>query len=153
MMAPSWTPLETLSRYLFLADSSASLSPMAPTHVSILGDLFSSQWIDNTEFNVRLARYQSIFPDPAHSVTASQDVPVLINVTGNHDIGYGYDISQSRLDRWEQAFGKSNFISSVVIPDPSQDEGVVHQPRRLHLIVLNTMLLDGPSSDEVKKKK
>ncbi|KAF8925481.1 hypothetical protein BGZ58_000773, partial [Dissophora ornata] len=128
-----------------------------PTHVSILGDLFSSQWIDDTEFNVRLARYQSIFPDPAttaaaYSRAASQeednDVPVLINVTGNHDIGYGYDISQSRLDRWEQVFGKSNFMSSVVIPDLSLVEGSVDSVQRLHLIVLNTMLLDGPSSDE-----
>ncbi|KAI1295702.1 hypothetical protein EDD11_007852 [Mortierella claussenii] len=68
---------------------------------------------------------------------------MLINITGNHDIGYGYDISQARLDRWETAFGKSNFITTVDIPSKMEGER-----QRLHLVVLNTMLLDGPSSDE-----
>lgn len=92
-------------------------------------------------------------------------VPVMINITGNHDIGYGYDISQDRIERWEQVFGKSNFISSVDIPttavvgsendtdsrrtQSSNGSDTHRSSRRLHLVVLNTMLLDGPSSDEV----
>ena len=90
---------------------------------------------------------------------------MMINITGNHDIGYGYDISQDRIERWEQVFGKSNFISSVDIPTAavvgsendtdsrrtrsSDGSGIQGNTRRLHLVVLNTMLLDGPSSDEV----
>lgn len=172
MMSPSWEPLAYLSSLL---SRSATHTPRSPTHVSILGDLFSSQWIDDTEFDVRVARYRSIFPDPSLSSSGSvagavgagveSSVPVMINITGNHDIGYGYDISQDRVERWEQVFGKSNFISSVDIPtaavvgrendtdsrrtqssNGSDSDG---SSRRLHLVVLNTMLLDGPSSDEV----
>ncbi|KAG0198888.1 hypothetical protein BGX28_007726 [Mortierella sp. GBA30] len=133
----------------------------APTHISVLGDLFSSQWIDDQEFEVRLNRYRSIFVDPRKD-TQLKDVllPELINITGNHDIGYGNDISQSRLDRWEHVFGRSNFISTVPIPGPErQEQGSSRTPTgseessqehasKLHLVVLNTMLLDGPSTDE-----
>jgi hypothetical protein len=143
-----------------------------------LGDLFSSQWIDDAEFDTRVARYRSIFPDPSLSSGAgagavtgedSRSVPVMINITGNHDIGYGNDISQDRVTRWEQVFGKSNFISSMDIPSMEgngasendtysrrtqtssneENNGTNRSSRRLHLVVLNTMLLDGPSSDEV----
>ncbi|KAF9542545.1 hypothetical protein EC957_001838 [Mortierella hygrophila] len=159
MMSPSWEPLAELSSLL---SRSTTHTPRSPTHVSILGDLFSSQWIDDTEFDVRVARYRSIFPDPSlsssESVTGAvgageeSTIPVMINITGNHDIGYGYDISQDRVERWEQVFGKSNFISSVDIPtsgsENDTDSRRTQSSRRLHLVVLNTMLLDGPSSDE-----
>ncbi|KAG0269442.1 hypothetical protein BGZ95_002074 [Linnemannia exigua] len=177
MMSPSWEPLTHLSS--LLSRSTESHAPRSPTHVSILGDLFSSQWIDDTEFEVRVARYRSIFPEPTSSVTtgsggvgagkeeAGSMMPVvMINITGNHDIGYGYDISQYRVERWEQVFGKSNFISSMDIPaanvvvvggsessgndteSRSSTQGHGTSNRKLHLVVLNTMLLDGPSSDE-----
>lgn len=173
MMSPSWEPLAYLSSLL---SRSTTHTPRSPTHVSILGDLFSSQWIDDTEFDVRVARYRSIFPDPSLSTSGSvartvgagdgSSVPVMINITGNHDIGYGYDISQDRVERWEQVFGKSNFISSVDIPtaavvgsendtdsrrmqSSNRSETRHGSSRKLHLVVLNTMLLDGPSSDEV----
>ncbi|KAF8950943.1 hypothetical protein BGZ46_004246 [Entomortierella lignicola] len=151
MIKPSWKPMEKLSSYK--QNNSWTHSLNSPTHICVLGDLFSSQWIDNEEFKIRLARYQSIFRDPAtHSIYSTtthpnNDIPILINVTGNHDIGYGYDISQARLDRWEQVFGKSNFVSSIVIPS-SEDLKDSQSPRKLHFVVLNTMLLDGPSSDE-----
>ncbi|KAF9438238.1 hypothetical protein BGZ76_009069 [Entomortierella beljakovae] len=152
VMKPSWEPLEMLSSLAFQNNNSWIHKPKSPTHVTILGDLFSSQWIDDAEFNVRLARYQSIFYDPAKvsssSISSSDnhDIPILINITGNHDIGYGYDISQDRLTRWELVFGKSNFISTLTIPTHNSE--LLDQPRKLHFVVINTMLLDGPSSDE-----
>ncbi|KAK3831016.1 MAG: hypothetical protein J3R72DRAFT_455334 [Linnemannia gamsii] len=178
MMSPSWEPLAHLSS--LLSRSTDPHTPRSPTHVSILGDLFSSQWIDDTEFEVRVARYRSIFPEPTSSVTSGSGAGsgtgedevgsampvVMINITGNHDIGYGYDISQYRVERWEQVFGKSNFISSMDIPaansavvdnsessendteSRSTTQGRGASNRKLHLVVLNTMLLDGPSSDE-----
>lgn len=76
---------------------------------------------------------------------AEQDTPELINITGNHDIGYGYDISQTRIERWEQAFGKSNFVTTTRIPSL----GEKGESQTLHFVVLNTMLIDGPSADEV----
>ncbi|KAF9132895.1 hypothetical protein BGW39_011081 [Mortierella sp. 14UC] len=166
MMSPSWEPLAHLSS--FSPSSTGPHTPRSPTHVSILGDLFSSQWIDDTEFEVRVARYRSIFPDPsiatatatATSSGTERSGPVMINVTGNHDIGYGNDISQYRIERWEQVFGRSNFISSMDIPtahvagnnendtESRSTQGSSAGSRKLHLVVLNTMLLDGPSSDE-----
>ncbi|KAF9273757.1 hypothetical protein BGZ68_001238 [Mortierella alpina] len=169
MTSPSWSPLSMLSTVFGPLVPKADRQSTAPTHISILGDLFSSQWIDDQEFHVRLARYRSIFVDPASRPQQQQQqqqqqqesssqqanplnsVPVLINITGNHDIGYGYDISQARLDRWEQAFGRSNFIQTVDIPDPSRAKSKdtsQESTQRLHLVILNTMLLDGPSSDE-----
>lgn len=177
MMAPSWPSLGIISSYFAAitawSDDHDQVNAQihqqhphqSPTHVSVLGDLFSSQWIGDQEFDIRLARYRSIFQDPAVISQkapsllglSSKDIlnshPVLINVTGNHDIGYGNDISQTRLDRWERVFGKSNFISLVDIPNttPSIDGGDSSNipGSRLHLVVLNTMLLDGPASDEV----
>lgn len=175
MTATSWS-LKATSRYLGAIagwdtdhedDTTQRDRRLGPTHVSVLGDLFSSQWINDQEFDIRLARYRSIFVDPASTSQGSflqsfgffdmgtaNSVPILINVTGNHDIGYGNDISQYRLSRWEQAFGKSNFITQVDIPDnikndqddPSSSSNTVAS--KLHLVVLNTMLLDGPASDE-----
>ncbi|KAI9242498.1 MAG: hypothetical protein BYD32DRAFT_208943 [Podila humilis] len=159
MMSPSWSPLYSLWNLVspniheHQHDSNSSSwtqPPITPTHVTILGDLFSSQWIDNTEFDVRLKRYQSIFTEPLSTMTSSfpyiqiaeKDTPELINVTGNHDIGYGYDISQERIERWEQSFGKSNFVTTTRIPLGGAEE------RILHFVVLNTMLIDGPSADE-----
>ncbi|KAF9362963.1 hypothetical protein BGX34_005178 [Mortierella sp. NVP85] len=175
-MAPSWPSFGIVSSYFAAitawgndhdqmnAQIHQQHPRQSPTHVSVLGDLFSSQWIGDQEFDIRLARYRSIFQDPAViSQRApsllrlfSKDIlnshPVLINVTGNHDIGYGNDISQARLDRWERVFGKSNFISLVDIPNtiPSIGDGDSSNTpgSRLHLVVLNTMLLDGPASDE-----
>ncbi|KAG0335756.1 hypothetical protein BG000_007257 [Podila horticola] len=161
MMSPSWSPLYSLwnlvspNIHQHHHDNNSSTwiqSPTIATHVTILGDLFSSQWIDNTEFDVRLKRYQSIFTDPLSTMTSSfpyvqiaeQDTPELINITGNHDIGYGYDISQSRIERWEQAFGKSNFVTTTRIPSLGGEE----EAQTLHFVVLNTMLIDGPSADE-----
>ncbi|KAF9904151.1 hypothetical protein EC991_002986 [Linnemannia zychae] len=162
MMSPSWEPLAYLSSFFSSPSSTGSYTPRSPTHVSILGDLFSSQWIDDTEFEVRVARYRSIFPDPSISTALSgtgSSGPIMINITGNHDIGYGYDISQYRVERWEQVFGRSNFISTMDIPtahgaavgineNDTESWGSSAGSRKLHLVVLNTMLLDGPSSDE-----
>ncbi|ODQ79808.1 hypothetical protein BABINDRAFT_166912 [Babjeviella inositovora NRRL Y-12698] len=46
---------------------------LTPTHVAVLGDLFSSQWIGDTEFYNRTRRYISrLFPQPAEYVTDIQ---------------------------------------------------------------------------------
>ncbi|CAG8762669.1 6809_t:CDS:2, partial [Dentiscutata heterogama] len=81
-----------------------SLFTHKPTHTIILGDLFSSQWTNDKEFKKRVERYKWIFGDPRGEYTHE-----LINLTGNHDIGYGSDMSRYRVDRWEREFGKTNF--------------------------------------------
>ena len=32
----------------------------------------------------------------------------MVNLVGNHDIGYGNEIVDWRLNRWEKAFGETN---------------------------------------------
>ena len=41
-----------------------SLFTRKPTHAIVLGDLFSSQWIKEKEFDKRVERYKWIFSDP-----------------------------------------------------------------------------------------
>jgi len=79
---------------------------LAPTHVFVLGDLFSNQHVSDSEFVTRLQRYQYVFE--------SVNVP-LYNITGNHDLGYAGEVTIQRVARFEQAFGKVN--DEVVIAD------------------------------------
>ena len=105
-----------------------------PTHVSVLGDLLGSQWIDDTEFEARTWRFwHRIFPEYSkieegdmqmkdryggvmgkkiHKLGAKDEeaekwTKRLINLPGNHDIGYGGDITKHRVERYEKAFGRS----------------------------------------------
>ncbi|CAG8556449.1 10792_t:CDS:2 [Ambispora gerdemannii] len=126
-----------------------SLFRPPPTHVIILGDLFSSQWIGDREFEKRVQRYKWIFGDPNNEYTHK-----LINLTGNHDIGYNRDMTRSRVDRWEREFGKMNFVEKIPIKnefnnreegenEDEDDESGIH-----HLIVVNAQNIDGPARDE-----
>ena len=60
-----------------------------------------------------------------------------MNITGNHDIGYAGELNTERLGRWEQYFGPSNFVSTLVIPD--------NPP--LRIVLFNTLNLDSPATD------
>lgn len=146
-----------------------------------MGDMFSSQWIGDSEFYNRTKRMLTrLFPRPeAQTVTeldfikAHKDVdwrahfhwfnealnegkftnpssyhysdvrdwtganltdePLFINITGNHDIGYG-DTTYQHMCRWRKLFGKDNFWIEY-------DNGTDHAWR---IVVLNSLALDGP---------
>nr|CAG8441532.1 1843_t:CDS:2 [Entrophospora candida] len=103
-----------------------SLFSSKPTHTIVLGDLFSSQWIKDKEFKQRTERYKWIFGDPKGEYNHK-----LINLTGNHDIGYSGDMNKHRVERWKEAFGEMNFI------------------KKFHkLAIINSMNVDGPVLDE-----
>jgi len=131
-----------------------------PTHVSVLGDLLGSQWINNHEFDRRANRFWNRVFVGAHpwshntheeeseyiaawdfvdKVGASQ-TPALLNVAGNHDIGYAGDINQHRIDRFERAFGKVNWRIRIPFSHPSSN-----LTTELHLVNLNSMNLDNPA--------
>eukprot|EP01132_Coremiostelium_polycephalum_P003258 gene3258-4080_t len=74
---------------------------LSPSLVFVLGDLFSSQYISDSEFNIRTDRYNYIFEPLAGNT-------YMVNITGNHDIGYANEASRSRIDRFESVFGKVN---------------------------------------------
>jgi len=83
---------------------SSMMSSVRPTHVFVLGDLFSSQWISEFEHNERVKRYNWIFNHPRIDSGEVQ----LINITGNHDIGYANEVSNHHISIFERAFGPVN---------------------------------------------
>lgn len=158
-----------------------------PSHVTVLGDLLGSQWISDEEFEWRAWRYWNrVFksgkigsghlldetPEDTHETRQIQaeilgDDPdwkdKIINIVGNHDIGYAGDIDKARIDRFEKHFGLVNWKITFTLPisdyteppkagseeiDPKKDH-----PPEIHIIVLNTMNIDGPvwEADEQKK--
>ena len=86
----------------------------------------------------------------------------VINIAGNHDIGYAGDIDEARVVRFEQAFGAVNWEIWFTLPDASSNETITHPssedgddaatpaeqpppPPALRLAILNTMNLDTPA--------
>ncbi|GMF82770.1 unnamed protein product [[Candida] boidinii] len=67
--------------------------------------------------------------------------PLFINITGNHDIGYG-DSTYQHMTRWRKLFGKENFWIEF-------DNG---KESAYRIVVLNSLFLDGPlMHDEFKQ--
>lgn len=131
-----------------------------PTHISVLGDLLGSQWISNDEFDRRADRYWDRVFVGAHfwkhetpeeelrdipawdfldNLNSSQ-TPALLNVAGNHDIGYAGDIDYHRIQRFERAFGQVNWRIRIPFSDLSSN-----LTTQLHLVNLNSMNLDNPA--------
>ncbi|KAK9450547.1 uncharacterized protein V1518DRAFT_215996 [Limtongia smithiae] len=80
---------------------------LRPTNIVVLGDLFSSQWISDGEFENRTKRYASrIFTSRALERNGGGE---LWNVSGNHDIGYAHDVTTARVSRFRKNFGALNF--------------------------------------------
>ncbi|KAA8574774.1 hypothetical protein MFRU_002g05220 [Monilinia fructicola] len=145
-----------------------------PTHVTVLGDLIGSQWIDDEEFEERGRRYWNrVFkhgeriPDEIMSQPSAefQDTIILgddaaawkrriINVAGNHDVGYAGDISQDRVARFERVFGKPNYELRFQLPLEKNtstfatDIGEGRDIPEIRIMVLNDMNLDTPVSDK-----
>ncbi|KAI5206727.1 hypothetical protein E4T39_02401 [Aureobasidium subglaciale] len=131
-----------------------------PTHVAVLGDLLGSQWISNGEFDKRADRFWNrvflgahFWKDPEHEkdseeghgwdyldTTNASQTPALLNVAGNHDIGYAGDLDHHRIDRFERAFGRVNW--RIRIPFSGAP---FNQTTELHLVNLNSMNLDSPA--------
>lgn len=142
-----------------------------PTHITVLGDLIGSQWVSDGEFDWRGWRYWNrVFAggvrveDDITSSTRGQAVRTLplddaswknriINIAGNHDIGYAGDVSEGRMDRFERVFGKANWDIEFEYPsDGNASEGRATVPS-LHLIVLNSLVLDTPAlSEDIQKE-
>ncbi|KAJ5095745.1 hypothetical protein NUU61_005101 [Penicillium alfredii] len=157
-----------------------------PTHTTVLGDLVGSQWINDEEFAWRGQRYwERVFRggqrvDDALTRTGAvrdgqsgDDAPLealgpsadpawprrLINIVGNHDIGYAGDVSEARMERFERVFGRANWdvrfqhppVSRRTHVSDTETGGPVSAAEdqtitpTLHLINLNSLTLDGPA--------
>lgn len=78
----------------------------------------------------------------------------VINIAGNHDIGYAGDIDEDRIERFEKAFGRVNWDIWFTLPrtntsSSNQEDGISEgreQPvPALRLVILNSMNLDTPA--------
>lgn len=154
-----------------------------PTHTTVLGDLLGSQWIDDDEFSWRSERYWTrVFRGGERvddkitrtgategAIAEKQDLEPLgpnsdpawprrvINIAGNHDIGYAGDASEARMERFEREFGRANWDIRFQHPpiDPGSGGSVVAAETdksvitpTLHLINLNTLIFDTPALSE-----
>ena len=131
-----------------------------PTHVAVLGDLLGSQWIDDEEFDRRGRRFwqrvfhhgqkveDDIMEDATTEVLSADDAwkRRIINIAGNHDVGYAGDMTVERLQRFEYQFGKANWEITFRLPSHDIGNGTqgVSIPG-LRLIILNSMNLDTPA--------
>ncbi|KHN95563.1 Metallophosphoesterase domain protein [Metarhizium album ARSEF 1941] len=152
-----------------------------PTHVGVLGDLLGSQWIEDDEFERRGRRFWNrtfrggervpddvaMWPTMQHNLSgilgASAEGEVwkrrIMNVAGNHDIGYAGDLTPERMQRFERVFGKANYElrfrlpvsdpeTNATIRDPETNPDSARLPPELRIIVLNDMNLDTPAKDQ-----
>ncbi|KAI4168682.1 MAG: hypothetical protein LQ343_006185 [Gyalolechia ehrenbergii] len=131
-----------------------------PTHVTVLGDLLGSQWISDEEFEYRGQRYwQRVFKNGHrvdNEVTAAIHVGTfgqddvwkrrIINVAGNHDVGYAGDMTRERLQRFEKVFGRANWETRFTLPGNDGVTNISSLPE-LRIVVLNSLNLDTPAID------
>jgi hypothetical protein len=146
--------------------------------------LVGSQWIDDAEFERRGWRYWNrVFkgaervPDelalyPAEEYDLAAELVAdgsegtdetldawsgrLINIAGNHDIGYAGDLTEERIERFERVFGKVNYELRFELPvrnstlnatlfDDETNVGSDRLPPEIRIVVLNDMNLDTPA--------
>jgi hypothetical protein len=132
-----------------------------PSHVTVLGDLIGSQWVTDGEFQRRGQRYwDRVFPGGRRvedDITSGEGdghkTPFalgddswahrIINIAGNHDIGYAGDVSEARVARFERIFGRANWDARFQYPISGNATAEVVPT--IHLIVLNSLNLDTPA--------
>ena len=135
----------------------------SPTHVVVLGDLLGSQWISDAEFARRSSRYWNRVFRPGtrveDAITSDPTIETLgedptwsqriINIAGNHDIGYAGDLTPARLSRFEAAFGAANWevVFELASTSSSSSDPPISEtsPPFLRLVILNSMNLDTPA--------
>ncbi len=135
-----------------------------PSHVTVLGDLIGSQWVTDGEFEQRGQRYWNrVFAgghriedditqgskdnqEHAYNMSDASWATRIVNIAGNHDIGYAGDISQARIERFERTFGRANW--DLRFEYPKIENISQNFTPSLHLIVLNTLNLDTPALDQ-----
>jgi hypothetical protein len=70
----------------------------------------------------------------------------VINIAGNHDVGYAGDIDFSRIERFERAFGSVNWDIWFTLPSETNEETPSEiSPPALRIVVLNSMNIDTPA--------
>lgn len=143
----------------------------SPTHVTVLGDLIGSQWVNDNEFENRGWRYWNRVFRGGIKVEKElmyfdskefRDIQRLgrnevswarriINIAGNHDIGYAGDISYARTERFARIFGVPSYELRFQYP-VGERNGLVASEKpsvpELRIVVLNDLNLDIPAGSK-----
>lgn len=136
-----------------------------PTHVAVLGDLLGSQWVSDEEFERRGQRYWNrVFRHGRRvddHVTNDRHLDILgrdkswesriINIVGNHDVGYAGDMTLERMQRFERVFGKANWEIRFALQEEHHRDTLLHDNAKLpelRIVVLNSLNLDTPALSE-----
>ncbi|KAK4942514.1 hypothetical protein LTR10_017810 [Elasticomyces elasticus] len=137
-----------------------------PSHVTVLGDLIGSQWVTDEEFEWRgwrywnrvfangqqigeeITSYNEAGKERTFALTEASWSNNIINIAGNHDVGYAGEISDKRMERFERVFGKANWDVRFQYPESNNTVGSIDTVPSLHLIVLNSLILDSPALSE-----
>jgi hypothetical protein len=69
----------------------------------------------------------------------------IINVAGNHDIGYAGDVTEARLERFERVFGRPDWDLRFQHPPEDLSSSNSTSTPTLHIINLNDLTLDTPA--------
>ncbi|KAH6651665.1 putative polarized growth protein [Truncatella angustata] len=150
-----------------------------PSHVTVLGDLVGSQWIGDEEFERRSWRYWNRAFHGGERVPDEVAVPPadeyevtgylgseptngtiwrkrIINIAGNHDVGYAGDLTVERLERFERVFGKAAYelrfelpitnetVSATIMGANGNPDSTRLAPE-IRIVVINNMNLDTPA--------
>lgn len=146
-------------------------SVLQPRQLFVLGDLFSSEYLGDTEFRRRAKRFRWIFehsrvghrqertltdsPYISGSIGRSSAVDgrVLarayqVNLAGNHDIGYGIDVNLRGYSRFVKEFGPLNVDYEIDIA-PSHDSAAAQAGTgRLWVAIVDSTCLDGTADKQ-----
>lgn len=131
-----------------------------PTHTVVLGDLISSQWISDEEFQRRGDRFWRIFKGGEKVTWEDVDQTgdnigsegnwkrKVITLPGNHDIGYAGDMTRTRIERFEAVYGPVNYaVNFTLNPEEDGGEDWAATPPTLRIVVLNSLAMDAPLLD------
>ncbi|XP_053322172.1 metallophosphoesterase 1 [Spea bombifrons] len=95
---------------------------LQPDIVFILGDLFDEgKWSNSKAWDEDVERFHRMFRHPSHTE--------LIVVVGNHDIGFHYEMTIHKLNRFERAFNLTS--------------GEVLSRKGVNFVLVNSVALEG----------
>ncbi|OJD14401.1 hypothetical protein AJ78_05248 [Emergomyces pasteurianus Ep9510] len=73
----------------------------------------------------------------------------IINVAGNHDVGYAGDISDARIERFDKAFGRANWDIRFQYHAVARDNNTTTSPEGTHSVITSTPAMDGASPSSI----
>jgi ethanolamine phosphate phosphodiesterase len=105
---------------------------LKPDFIIIVGDLTDEgKWCSDAEWNYYERRALELFNTETSTADKNEVKTQLLVVAGNHDVGFHYDMTEKKLNRFNRSF-KSKYIR-LYLPENKED---------LIFVFLNSMALE-----------